>query len=58
MRLLDEVDQENNMKLFDFIFANKQEELKHNYRQPRGFLDFDTGRRIEIDPMTRKEHFV
>lgn len=46
------------MKLFDFIFANKQEELKHNYRQPRGFLDFDTGRRIEIDPMTRKEHFV
>ncbi|MGG6839185.1 UNVERIFIED_CONTAM: hypothetical protein KB581_09090 [Streptococcus canis] len=46
------------MKLLDFIFANKQEKTKPTYQQPRGFLDFETGRRIEIDLITRKEYFV
>lgn len=26
--------------------------------QPKGFIDFKTGRRVEIDPETGKEYFV
>ncbi|ASB95796.1 TPA: hypothetical protein SUY24_001574 [Streptococcus equi subsp. equi] len=45
-------------KLFNFIFAKPKEESRQPYQQPRGFLDFETGKRIEIDPITRKEYFV
>lgn len=52
----------NNMfkikKLFNWIFAKPKEESRQPYQQPRGFLDFETGRRIEIDPKTQKEYFV
>lgn len=46
------------MKLFNFIFAKPKEKSRQPYQQPRGFLDFETGRRIEIDPKTQKEYFV
>ncbi|HEL0676315.1 TPA: hypothetical protein TUW56_000918 [Streptococcus equi subsp. zooepidemicus] len=45
-------------KLFNWIFAKPKEESRQPYQQPRGFLDFETGRRIEIDPKTQKEYFV
>lgn len=40
--------------------ANRQvvEVVEQTIEQPRGFIDFETGRRVEINPETVQEYFV
>lgn len=53
------------MGLFSWIFV-KEDKTPHQEmaeiiefpKRPRGFIDYETGRRVEIDQSTRKEYFI
>lgn len=42
------------MKLFEKLF-DKEQSASVKTTQPRGFIDFETGKRVDIDLATRKE---
>lgn len=37
---------------------SKQEVTVNHINRPKGFIDYKTGRRVDIDPETKKEFFV
>ncbi|MEX2805012.1 hypothetical protein AB3329_07865 [Streptococcus sp. H31] len=46
------------MTIFNWIFSSKKEVSRPKKEYPKGFIDFDTGRYVEVDPVTRREVFI
>ncbi|WP_162012528.1 hypothetical protein [Streptococcus sp. S784/96/1] len=47
-----------NVRLTKALRDKQSEPAKKQSKSKTGFIDFETGRRVEIDPVTRKERFI
>lgn len=47
-----------NVRLTKALREKQSEPVKQQPKPKTGFIDFETGRRVEIAPVTRKERFI